>query len=107
MFSATDFEKKSLLAVCIRELVLLRQCLYWFQFFNLWLESRCLMAAFMSSLNHSGCVSFLTLLFFKGAFLLRTFKRVLFMFSKFKLESKSDITKVSNAVDSCLRKIAH
>ena len=104
MFSATDFEKKSLLAVCIRELVLLCQCLYWFQCFNLWLESRCLMAAFMSSLNHSGCVSFLNLLFFKGAFLLTTFIRMLFMFSKFKLESKSDISKVSNAVDSLFKK---
>lgn len=64
LFLAIDFEKKSLLAFCIREFVLFCQCLYCFQFLSLWLRSRCFIATLISSLNHSGWISYLTLLFF-------------------------------------------
>ena len=41
LYSAIDLEKKSLLAVRIKEFVLLHQNLCWFQLFNLWSIARC------------------------------------------------------------------
>ena len=100
LFSAIEFEKKSLLEVWIKEFVLFRQNLYWFHFFSFWLISRCLLAALMSSLSLSGWFSFLTLLVFRGAWLLRTFIITFVRLSQLRLESISDMINKFSEIES-------
>ena len=57
----------------------------------------------MSALSHSCWVSFLTLLLFKGAWLLKTFISISFRFSKFRLESISDVTYEFSEIESSFK----
>ena len=57
----------------------------------------------MSALSHSCWVSFLTLLLFKGAWLLRTFISISFRLSKFRLESISDVTYEFSEIESSFK----
>ena len=57
----------------------------------------------MSSLSHFGWLSFLTLLLFKGAWLLKTFIGIWFSFSKFMLESISDMTNEFIEIESSFK----
>ena len=56
LFLAVDRAKISFFAERIKFVVLFRQYLYWDQFLALWYISRCLLAALIFSLCHSGWV---------------------------------------------------